>query len=801
MWNGGKGARGRRLAGMGLMVAAAAALSHPVQAAAAQPATQLAQAEDVRAFNVPPQKLGTALDRFADQAGLAFAYKSEDVAGLQSPGVVGTFSVNDGLQRLLAGSGLHWNFTNPHNVILEKATADGAMMLAPVNVEGATPAQAFDGPMGPDVTVVAKRSATGSKTDTDILELPAAVSVVTQKELERRNVHDLQQALSYTSGVVVDGYGSDDRYDYFAIRGFQQTTLGNYRDGLSMRIPGWTTSRLEPYGLQRVEVLKGSTSTLFGLNGPGGLVNSITKRPQSDPHGEAYTTFGEDHVEAGTDFGGPLDEQGIWSYRLTAMGQDGDHDGDYSNDDRIYVAPALTAKSPDGTSLTLLTDYSKRKGNAGYGYPAGADVGADTFLGEPDFNKFDTEQIDVGYLLEHPVTDRLAFRQNARYTHLTLDYEQVYALSADPTADRAAFAVDGTVNRFAIDNQLQYDRGWGAVETKTLVGVDFSYDKNHEIALYGSAPGVDLSNPVYCGRGCITLGPYVNWTPVQKALGVYVQEQLTLDRRWILTLGGRYDHVKTEVDYPDLATRDESTDVAFTKRVGLTYKATEAVALYANYSESFQPLVAPTFNGYAVQGALEPQEGRQYEVGVKYRPQGVEALFTLALFDLTQTNVPVNVSPSVQSQIGEVEVRGIELEGKMALDDRMNLTVAYAYWDAEVTKDGIAGNVGKRPGQTPEHMASAWLDYTIPGEGARGDLTSGIGVRFVGSSYGDPGNTTKVDSYTVFDAGVDYKITDHVSAAVNATNLFDKKYVSTDYYGTVYYGDRRKVLATLKYNW
>lgn len=799
MWRGEKVKRGRRLAGIGVALATATTLAYPA-ATAAQPAQQLAQSEDALAFNVPPQSLGSALDRFADQTGLAFAYKSEDVAGVQSPGIVGTFSVNDALQRLLGGSGLHWRFTNPRNVIVEKTAADGAMTLDPVTVDGAQTAQA-ESPLGPDTSIVAKHSATGTKTDTDILDVPASVSVITEQEMERRNVHDLQQALSYTSGVVVDGYGSDDRYDYFTIRGFQQTTLGNYRDGLSMRIPGWTTSRLEPYGLQRVEVLKGSTSTLFGLNGPGGLVNSITKRPQQTPHGEIYTTFGEDHFETGTDIGGPLDDQGIWSYRLTAMQQEGAHDGDYSNDDRIYVAPALTAKSRGGTSLTILTDYSKRKGNAGYGFPSGVNVDSDTFLGEPDFNKFDTEQVDLGYQLEHPISDRLTFRQNARYTHLTLDYQQVYPTSANPAADRTAFAVDGTVNRFGIDNQLQYDRSWAPVDTKTLVGVDYSYDKNHEVALYGTADGINMQNPAYCGRECITLGPYVDWTPVQRALGVYAQEQLTLDKRWILTLGGRYDYVKTEVDYPDRGVTDRTADVAFTSRAGLTYKASDAVSVYANYSESFQPLVAPTFNGYSMEAALKPQEGTQYEVGVKYRPSGMDALFTLALFDLTQTNVPVNVSPSVQSQIGEIEVKGVEAEGKLALNDRTNLTLAYAYWDAEIVKDGTSGNVGNRPGQTPEHMASAWLDHTIPGEGALGDLTPGIGVRFIGSTYGDPANTITVDSYTVFDAGVTYKITDNISAAVNATNLFDKKYVSTNYYGTMYYGDRQKFLATLKYNW
>ena len=658
---------------------------------------------------------------------------------------------------------------------------------------------------GPDSTIVAERTTVGSKTDTPVLDLPAAVSVVTEREMETRGVQDVQQALGYISSVAVDTYGSDDRYDYFLIRGFDETAGGHglYRDGLSLRFPGWTGTRLEPYGLQRLEVLKGSTSTLFGLNAPGGLINGITKRPQEDPFGEVYTTVGEDHIEAGTDFGGRINED--WSYRITAKTQDGANGRDFSNDDRIYFAPALTWRPTDATTLTILADYQKRDGNSGYGFPYKDESGnivkvdPETFLGEPDFNKFNTEEFNIGYLFEHKFGNGLTFRQNARYTDLTLDYEQAYVTSSDPNADRTAFAVYGENQRFAIDNQLQYDTRWGNIGSKTLVGVDYLRYRMDEFVPLGTAAAIgDFNNPVYSGEDGIDLASvFLNWKPQQDALGAYIQEELTFDDRWIVTLGGRYDYIVSRFEHdPSISSGfvagiEERTDKAFTKRAGLTYKATGELSLYANYSESFQPVAG-----------FDPQEGTQYEVGAKYKPSGLNALFTVALFDLTQTNVPVPLVVGLPNEpIGEVNVRGVELEGKMALFDRLNLTLAYSYWDAEVVEDGASENEGNRPVAVPEHLASVWADYTIPGNADFGDLTLGVGARFVGSTFGDDANDVKIDAHTVFDAAAIYKITDDWSVAVNATNLFDKEYLSNVYYGTAYYGDGRTVKATLKHTW
>ncbi len=657
------------------------------------------------------------------------------------------------------------------------------------------------GSVGPDKTIVAKASRTSSKTDTPILDAPASVSVVTEKEMKERGVTTLDEALSYTPGVSTDIYGSDNRYDHYLIRGFYSTGNATYRDGLPMYTTGdFTTNRLEPYAMQRIEVLKGSNSSLFGLSGPGGIVNAVTKLPQTEKFGEVYTTLGDGHVETGTDFGGAIDPDGVWSYRLTGKWQNANAGIDHTDDNRVFIAPALTWSPDADTSFTLLTDYNKRNGSTAHGIPFGSGIDSETYLAEPDFDNMDTIEKNVGYQFKHNFGNGLEFRQNVRYTKLDMTYEQVYLGAGDPGVSRNAWSIVGQSTRFHIDNQLQYDASFGAFDSRTLLGFDYGRDTNEELRRDGTAGGVgDIHNPVYCGRACITLGPASLSETDLTTKGLYIQEELTYDDRLIFTLGGRYDHAESE--NTSYGTYADAVDENFSKRAGVTYKVTSEVSVYANYSESFLPVAAN--RAYFI-GTPKPQEGKQYEIGIKYEPTGIDALFTAAAFDLTQTNVAQWASDySAQYQVGKINVRGIELEAKMALADNLNFTAGYAYLDASIKDDVDPTIVGNRPYLVPKHMASAWLDYTIPGQGFFGDLTLGFGGRLVGSSFADNANTLPVPSRVVFDAAVNYKIRDNLALAVNATNLFDKEYISQidSFSKATFYGDRRQVMATLRYTW
>lgn len=644
-------------------------------------------------------------------------------------------------------------------------------------------------------TTVAQQTTASTKTSTDILDTPASVSVVTSAEIAKRGAQNLEQVIGYTAGVSVNEWGGDDRYDGFRIRGFDLTALGLlYRDGLPQRGAGWTYARREPYGMERVEVLKGANSSLFGLSAPGGLVNAVSKTPKDDRFGEVYSTLGADHAELGFDIGDKLTEDGTLTYRLTGKWQDSEYSYDHSNDDRAYLQGGLTWRPTKATTLTFLAEYNKRDGVPGNGIPSGYGIDRDTFLGEPEFNEMNSVERSVALQFSHDFGGGLSLRSNARYSLFDLDYEQVYGADAtDPTEPRSAFAVYSDSEQFAMDTALQFDTMLGGAQSRTLLGVEYSRVSVDEDDYYGTVDGIDVNDPDYCDSACtITLNPYYDWTPEQTNSALYLQEELTWGR-WIATAGLRKDWIDFDVENHLAGTSTEESYSHVSGRFGLTYKITPELAVYGNYSESFSQDIWGLGD--------EPTEGTQYEVGMKYRPAGTNALFSAALFDLTQTNVSTAVSPTTYRQIGEIGVRGLELEAKLDVSERFGLLASYSYWDAEIREDGITGNEGNRPARTPEHLASIWADYTIPGAGARGDIDLGAGIRYVGSTWGDDANTVENEAYTLVDASVGYALTDDLDLNLNVSNLFDEDYVTTTYYGTDYYGDGRTVTATLKYSW
>ncbi|GLK76667.1 ligand-gated channel protein [Methylopila jiangsuensis] len=792
-----------------------------------------ASAHERVAYDIAAQPLTQALTAYARASGLKLAYVAELTTSREAPAVKGALSPEDALRTLLANSGLTYRITGGTVTIFDLRMTDVVPMqqsdsleLDEINVEGAAVDETATGPLR---GYVARRSASATKTDTPILDTPASVSVVGEKEMERRGVKSLDSAVGYISGVNTNLYGADKRYDFIAIRGFVETGMGIYRDGLQNRTNNFTGSRIEPYGMQRVEVFKGATSVLYGLNAPGGLVNLITKRPTEHPFGEVYSTGGNDHLEAGVDFGGPIDANGEWSYRLTAKAQDSKDGHEWAKDDRLFVAPALTWKPTDATSITVLADYNKRKGANRYGVLAGKGYRKTAFLGEDQFDRNDTTEKNIGYIFDHDFENGLKFHSNARYTDLDLTNKNVYfdsvfdgdpALKTDETR-RVSMEVDGDLKRFVIDNHIQYDFKFDRIASRTLVGVDYSYTKANERDFRQYIPGVGLDprNPVHCSPNCagsiyLSSPPYVG-RGTERTASVYAQEELTLDDRWILTLGGRYDDVKArssavfEIFGLQLPDSQEIKEEAFTTRAGLTWKITPEVSLYGNYSESFAPVTpVPTpFGGFgmpSLSGDNKPVEGVLHEAGVKYQPAGVNAMFTAAVFEIKQKNVPYYVGQQ-RYQIGELETRGVELEAKAEIKENLNVILAYSYLDSDIIRGELESQKGNRFQFIPKHSASAWVDYTFKGRGSFGDLTLGAGARFVGSRFADNNNSIKLASYTVFDAVLNYKITQNASFAINATNLFDKDYVSyVETFSspdTLFYGDRRTVRATLKYTW
>ncbi|WP_334412172.1 TonB-dependent siderophore receptor [Bradyrhizobium sp. AZCC 1721] len=671
---------------------------------------------------------------------------------------------------------------------------------------------------GPVRGFVATRTGTATKTDTPIIETPQSISVVTTDQVKNQGAESVGAALRYTAGVSGDvNGGSDTRFGGLQIRGFDMTMPGLYLDGL--RLP---SSRyvhflgLEPYGAERLEVLKGPSSVMYGGSGTGGILNYVSKLPTAYQFGEISVSGGSfNRYQGQFDIGGPANKEGTVLWRLTGAVRDGETQVDFTKDNRVFIAPAVTIKPNEDTTITLLANY--QKDTAGWGlqflppsgtvFPNNGRIIPNTFFGgEPNFNRFDTELATAGYLLSHDINEALTFRQNLRYAWMHNEQQSFYGLGYTSAADEAAGLMSRagsggatTINSFAVDNQLQGKFVTGILSHTTLFGIDYRNTSFRDVASAYSTGKINVFAPVYTNTWT-NLGPADDINIKQSQIGFYAQDQIKLGRLSFL-LGARQDFATTDLDdfLAAAAARPGSSartnDSALTHRAAVMYNFDNGIAPYFSYAESFLPVL----NTSAAGELLKPETGVQYEVGVKYQPVGINALITLAAFDLTRSNVVTFAPPLYTAeQRGQVNSRGIELEGTATLTEGFNVRGAYSYIDAVVTEDPV--NVGKAPTTVPLNRFALWTDYTLQ-SGPLAGVQVGGGVRYVGSTFGDDANTFKVPASTAVDALLAYT-KDNYRLALNVTNIADTRYVAACYgYTSCFYAEGRKAIAKLTYRW
>lgn len=679
----------------------------------------------------------------------------------------------------------------------------------------AAPVLAQDAPDATDLDTVdvrapiARSSGTVTKTDTRISEIPQSISVITDQQMRDRAIHGVEEAVWYTAGAQGGGYGGDPRSDWLLLRGF---TPARYMDGLILAEGSGTgITRIEPYGLERVEVLKGPSSVTYGAMPPGGMINYVSKRPTAETLREVEVQVGSyDMFQLAGDFGGKLTDDGVWTYRLTAMARNSDDQVDYVHDDRYYFAPALTWKPDEANSLTLLARWQKNDTVAGAGFlpaegtllpnPHGR-IPANRFTGEPGYNNYDKTMASVGYEYFHDFGGGTTFRQNLRYGETTIDPSTsvgAFGLLADQrTLFRYLWNTEEESKTFGVDNQLQFAFNTGIAEHTLLTGLDYRRLRNDYASAFAfTAPTLDIFNPVY-GSPIVEPDFTSRTRQDQSQFGLYAQDQIKVDR-WVVTLGARQDWVGTDTHEVIGGAKSHQSDDKFSGRVGVNYLFDNGFAPYVGWSQSFQPTVGTDFAG----NAFVPTTGEQIEAGVKYQPASNRVLATLAVYKLTQENTLV-VDPNhtlYSIQQGETEVQGVELEGRWNIGYGLSLYGAYAYIDSEVTKSTDALSLGAEIPLQPRHAASLGADYTIT-SGALSGLGFGAGVRYTGEHYGDAYNLWQTPSYTLFDASVHYD-TGPWRFQLNAANVGDKEYIAACNSNVwCYYGYPRTITATARLQW
>jgi len=660
---------------------------------------------------------------------------------------------------------------------------------------------------------------TATKTDTPLIETPQSVSVVTRDQMTAQGAASVAEALRYTAGVLPELRGNSTAgAPYLFSRGFY---LDQFLDG--WRLPsdasyGYAIPNFDTYGLERIDVLKGPSSVLYGQANPGGIANLVSKMPTTTPIHEVFVTTGShNRAEFGFDLGGALTQDGKLSYRLTGVGLDTDTQVSDVKQKRVYLAPAITWKPDENTTLTVLAKYQRDPDVGYYNFvpaigsimdtPNGR-ISTHTNLGDPTFDHHSKTQYSIGYQFEHRFDPVWTFRQKLNYTYVTDDFANVFPLGFAPgsstNVNRYAFFNDENAKFFTVDNQVQAKISTGPLAHTALFGFDFQRVLYRENVGLGLAPQLNVFAPVYLPVTTPnnTSDDFIR----QKQFGLYAQDQIAYGK-WRFLIGAREDWSSADDNNPVQNYNQAQSARAFTWRTGVVYLFDNGIAPYASFAKSFDPQAGVLYGG----GTAKPTTAQQYEVGVKYQPPGYNSFITASAFDLTERNVLTSdpLHPGFSTQAGEVRARGFEIEGHASLSDNLDLVASYTFLNDVTTESAdstqtIAGDTtplqGKVPFGMPKNMVSAWIDYTLHSGDLRG-LGFGAGVRYIGSSY-DQSNSLRVPSSTQFDAAVHYDTGQHWLFSLNGKNLFNRQYVASCLSGTTCtYGDGVEVLATARYRW
>ncbi|MDI9239596.1 TonB-dependent siderophore receptor [Lysobacter sp. LF1] len=676
-----------------------------------------------------------------------------------------------------------------------------ALASAIAQAQEADTARTLDG-----VTVIAERATTATKTDTPLTETPQAISVVTSALFTDRGARNLQETLRYSAGVTADAWGLDTRGDASTIRGLDPV---QYVDGMRRLYNFSPMARPEVYGLERVEVLRGPSSVLYGAGATGGIINAMSKRPNFQSAGEVGLQLGNfDRRQLQGDITGELGDSGNVAGRLVGVVRDSGMQTDEVDDDRIYIAPSITWRG-ERSNLTVLASYQHDETASSQQFlpvaatlkaPPGRRLDPSTFLGDKDFDTLDARVASATVLFDHAFNDVVTWRSNLRYIDSKTDFREIFPdtysnpefpfIDADGRVlNRLTYGVKPDNRILTADNSLQFDFATGSFQHLLLAGLDYTDFREESSTFSGVTTPIDIYDPVSTG------GTIPEYTPLpdqrNTQTGLYVQDQIRYADRVSFVLGARRDHVRSETQG-----MDDQTDNETTYRLGVIGDIGANFSPYISYTESFLPVLGQDVYG----NPFQPMRGHQVETGVKWQPSR-NALFTAAIYKITETNRQTNDPDNVLNvvQTGEIQSKGIELEGAYVFDNDFTVTASISHSEAEVTRSNLDWEVGRRLNDTPQDLASVWL---AKGFQVGDDMTlrAGLGGRYVGSTVSaGPTTSLRTPSYTLADALLELQMTDWV-LSLNVTNLFDKEYFAPcRYFGDCFSGNTRTVVGTVTY--
>lgn len=654
-----------------------------------------------------------------------------------------------------------------------------------------------------------RRSASATKTDTPLEEVPQAVSVIPATVLDDLDSPRIEKALDYAGGVArQNDFGGLTMYEY-SIRGL--TTSEFYKDGFSVN-RGYMNPQ-DPSNVERIDVLKGPASSLYGRGDPGGTINIVSKRPQNDRFARLDLSAGRwDRYRSSLDVNTPLDDDGTMLYRMNLAVEDNKSFRDYRSSERQFFAPAFSWELTPQTRLLVQAEVIRSSQVFDRGMVAPNDrlgsVSRSEFFGEPRDGEIDNNNESLQAELEHDL--------NANWTVRLASHYKQGRLSGGATEASRLLDDGRTLNR-----EYRYrDYDWqdsitqlelrglvytGDIEHNLLIGTEYErYAKNEAVLRTPATSPIDIYEPVYGQpRLPFSVGPGGRSTERHELVysrSLNLQDQMRFSEKLFGVIGARYDHYEHRLDNEVAGTRVEQTHEKITPRIGALYQFTPEVAVFANASQSFKPNTGAPRPGTGT--SFDPEEGVGYEAGFKFDLLDSRLGMTIAAFHLTKENV-LTADPldsTYQIAAGEVRSRGVDLQLTGQLTDEVRVIGAYAYVDAEVTEDNTLAR-GSRLLNVPKHSGSLLGVYEFLDGGLRG-LELGGGVNYVGNRSGNVADSGfELPGYTTVDLLARYKATEDLTLGVNLNNAFDRTYYERSYSNLwVMPGEPRNLSLSLSLN-
>lgn len=646
---------------------------------------------------------------------------------------------------------------------------------------------------------------TGSKIPLRISEIPQSVSVLGRPEITAFNARRASEALRYTAGVTADVYGDDSDYDWLRIRGFQADQTGVYLDNAQNLSFAFGSFYIDPFTLERIEVLRGPSSALYGGSNPGGIVNYVSKRPGADV-GEV--TLGVNDASAGwveLDFGRAPD--GDRAYRVAARIEGGDKYDALNEGWRGTLAPSFRFTTDGGTAVTLLANIhvadEKHSGSTFLPYYGTVEptaefgfIDPDANFSDPEWDSYSRKQASASVIVERELDNGFTFTGIGRVGVASVEESYYYPFGyagyaqqptdAEGTLALIGFEHDTLVRTAQTDLRYYGSVNTGAIEHRLLFGLDarlYELDETQAVG-FGSNTVVDPTAP-----GTPVVGaPYQDALTKQRQVGLYAQDQMRWGNGWLATANLRHDWVSTEQDGTGAFARDDSET---SWRLALAHESPSGFTPYLAYSSFFNPLIVSPANG-----VTDPETGDQIEVGVKWAPEGGNFALVASAFRIDRENVVTGSFFTGFDQLGTVRSQGVEVEGSYDFGNGLSVKAAATFLDVEVTADSDASLIGTTPTLIPEREVSLQANYAFSGPLDGLDLA--LGLRHRGASWADAANTLKVPSSTIADVSATYGFQNGLVGRLAVTNIADKRYVTgcqTAYVCS--YGGGREVSLTL----